>query len=50
MIPKCIYIQDANTPSFFAWTCGGIMQIFPHHDVDMWGRIEWAVLRGVAES
>ncbi len=23
---------------------GGVMQIFPHCDVDMWGVFEWAVL------
>ncbi len=25
---------------------GGIMQIFPHYDVNMWGVFEWAVLEG----
>ncbi len=25
---------------------GGVMQIFPHSDVDMWGVFEWGVLGG----
>ncbi len=29
---------------------GGVMQIFPHSDVDMWGMLEWAVLGGVDKS
>ncbi len=26
---------------------GGVMQIFPHCDVDVWGVFEWAVLGGI---
>ncbi len=27
------------TPPFFACTVGGVLQISPHRDVDMWGRV-----------
>ncbi len=29
---------------------GGIMQIFPHHDVDMWGRVWMRLFRGAWQS
>ncbi len=44
-----LWLLKPRLLSLYAYL-GGIMQIFPHYDVNMWGVFEWAVLGGVDES